>query len=104
MQTTLLAIAIAIIVAIVAALAAPLVVDWNHFRATFETHDGAIGFAQYHGRVDMREFPPKAGQIYVAPRFEIGDPRYEWLNFILAVGKGEVDEQLVIRYDWYEVR
>ncbi len=36
MQTTLLGLAIAIILALVAALVAPLVVDWNHFRTTFE--------------------------------------------------------------------
>ena len=38
------------------------------------------------------------------PRFEIGDPRYEWLNFVQVIGKGEIDEQFVLRYEWYEVR
>ncbi len=36
MQTTLLGLAIAIILALVSALVAPLVVDWNQYRATLE--------------------------------------------------------------------
>ena len=73
-------------------------------RATFRTHDGALVFAQYHGRLDASrglEFPLT---IYVTPRFETGDERYAWLNRIQAVGKGVVHEDLVLEYEWYELR
>ena len=67
MQTTLLAIAIAIIVAIVAALAAPLVVDWNHFRATFETEASRFTGLSVHvnGAIDARILP--------SPRIKLHD-------------------------------
>ena len=67
MQTTLLAIAIAIIVAIVAALAAPLVVDWNHFRATFETEASRFTGLRVHvnGAIDARILP--------SPRIKLRD-------------------------------
>jgi len=66
-QTTLLAIAIAIIVAIVAALAAPLVVDWNHFRATFETEASRFTGLSVHvnGAIDARILP--------SPRIKLRD-------------------------------
>ncbi len=38
------------------------------------------------------------------PRFETGDERYAWLNWIQAVGKGTVNEDLSVDYEWYEVR
>jgi len=73
-------------------------------RATYRTHDGAIIFAQFHGRVDASQGlePPKT--IYVTPRFETGDQRCAWLNRIQAVGKGVVHEDLTIDYEWYELR
>jgi hypothetical protein len=42
--------------------------------------------------------------IYVAPRFETGDERYTWLNRIQAVGKGTLNQDLSLDYEWYEVR
>ena len=69
-------------------------------RVTLSTHDGAIIFIQYNGRLDS-EVPATA---YVAPRFETGDERYAWLNRIQAVGKGTVNEDLSVDYEWYEVR
>ena len=42
--------------------------------------------------------------IYVAPRFETGDERYAWLNRIQAVGKGILNQDLSLEYEWYEVR
>ena len=47
------------------------------------------------------QFPMTA---YVAPRFETGDARYAWLNRIQAVGKGTLNEDLSVDYEWYEVR
>ncbi len=59
MQTTLLGLAIAIIVAIVAALAAPLVVDWNHYRSAFETEASRFtGLSvRVDGTIDARILP-----------------------------------------------
>jgi uncharacterized protein involved in outer membrane biogenesis len=58
-QTTLLGLAIAIIVAIVAALAAPLVVDWNHYRSAFETEASRFtGLSvRVDGTIDARILP-----------------------------------------------
>lgn len=59
MQTTLLGIAIAIILALVAALVAPLVVDWSHYRATFEAEASRLtGMAvRVDGPIDARILP-----------------------------------------------
>ncbi|HMG80188.1 MAG TPA: AsmA family protein [Xanthobacteraceae bacterium] len=59
MQTTLLGLAIAIILALVAALVAPLVVDWNHFRTTFETEASRLtGLSvRVTGTIDARILP-----------------------------------------------
>ncbi|MGY1669413.1 DUF3237 domain-containing protein [Geodermatophilus sp. SYSU D00710] len=73
-------------------------------RATFRTHDGALVFAQYHGRLDASDGMDLPKTIYVTPRFETGDERYAWLNRIQAAGKGVVHEDLVLDYEWYELR
>lgn len=67
MQTTLLALAIAIIAAIVAALAAPLVVDWNHYRSAFETEASRLTGLSVHvnGAIDARILP--------SPRLKLHD-------------------------------
>jgi hypothetical protein len=58
-QTTLLGLAIAIILALVAALVAPLVVDWNHFRTTFENEASRLtGLSvRVAGTIDARILP-----------------------------------------------
>jgi large subunit ribosomal protein L24 len=58
-QTTLLGLAIAIILALVAALVAPLVVDWNHFRTTFESEASRLtGLSvRVTGTIDARILP-----------------------------------------------
>jgi hypothetical protein len=58
-QTTLLGLAIAIILALVAALVAPLVVDWNHFRTTFENEASRLtGMSvRVTGTIDARILP-----------------------------------------------
>jgi len=58
-QTTLLGLAIAIILALVAALVAPLVVDWNHFRTTFENEASRLtGLSvRVTGTIDARILP-----------------------------------------------
>ena len=70
-------------------------------RGVFETDDGALIMTQYHGRTDLTN--GVGAPLYVAPRFETGDPRYAWLNAIQAVGKGNVDGQN-LHYDWYELQ
>ncbi len=73
-------------------------------RATFRTHDGAVVFGQYHGRMDASDGLDLPKTIYVTPRFETGDERYAWLNRIQAVGKGVVQEDLTLESEWYELR
>lgn len=69
-------------------------------RLVIETGDGALINCQYTG---MRHAPAEimrtlaAGEAVdyqdmyfrIAPRFETSDPRYDWLNRILAIGIGE---------------
>ena len=68
-------------------------------RATFETHDGALIYVQYHGVIVMNEATTAAleqgqegqyGDTYfmTQPRFETGDERYAWLNRVVAVAEG----------------
>lgn len=71
-------------------------------RFGFETHDGALVYVQYHGRMDA-SVPREERVIHVAPRFETADPRYAWLNLVQAVGRGTFGPEGV-RYEWYEVR
>lgn len=73
-------------------------------RATFRTDDGAVIFGQYNGRADVSNGLEPPITIYVTPRFETGDERYAWLNRIQAIGKGVVDENLFLEYEWYEAR
>jgi hypothetical protein len=71
-------------------------------RATIRTDDGALVYVAYYGRFTFDGTLPVT--IYVAPRFETSDDRYRWLNHIQAVGKGVVDETLMLTYEWYEMR
>jgi hypothetical protein len=73
-------------------------------RETLRTDDGAIIYVQYHGRLDGSQGLKPPLTCYVAPRFETGDERYAWLNRIQAVGKGTINEDLSVDYEWYEVR
>ena len=68
-------------------------------RATFETDDGARIYMQYYGVIELNEKVQQAlasggetayGDAYfmTQPRFETGDPRYAWLNKVVAVGEG----------------
>ncbi len=70
-------------------------------RGTVETDDGALVYVQYHGVLEMNAKVMEAlggggatefGDTYfmTAPRFETGDPRYAWLNNVLAVGEGRL--------------
>jgi Protein of unknown function (DUF3237) len=71
-------------------------------RLTLRTHDGATVFVQYTGRLDASQGFPVT--VYVAPLFEAADEGYAWLNRIQAIGKGSLNEDLSLDYEWYEAR
>jgi hypothetical protein len=82
-------------------------------RATLETHDGARIYVQYPGVLVLNERIAQAlarggetryGETYfmTQPRFETGDPRYAWLNSVVAVGEGRVRPG-VVEYRVYQV-
>jgi len=71
-------------------------------RMTFETHDGALVFVSYSGRIDLSKGPGQS-PIYTAPLFETGDDRYAWLNRVQAVAKGTLDGA-TLTYEIAEVR
>ncbi len=83
-------------------------------RATFETHDGGLIYLSYFGILHLTEDVTRKlggggateyGDLYffTQPRFETGDPRYAWLNGIVALGQGKVGPQRV-DYRVYQVR
>ena len=70
-------------------------------RAAVETEDGAFVYAQYYGVLEMSPRVQRLlasggrseyGEFYFVtqPRFETGDPRYAWLNAVMAVGEGRL--------------
>lgn len=67
MQTTLLGLAIAMILALVSALAAPLVVDWSHYRSSFEQEASRLV------GLDVRVSGAIAARILPSPRIELRD-------------------------------
>ena len=82
-------------------------------RGTLETDDGAHIYIHYHGVIEMNEKVLGAlqkgestdyGDTYfmTQPRFETGDPRYAWLNRLVAVAEGRVLPSAV-EYRVYEV-
>lgn len=98
-----------------ATLAGPAAADWLvrtgaigivDARLTLRTHDGALIYMTYGGRLDLSN--PAAGlYAYVAPVFETGDARYAWLNAVQAAGKGKLTMRADggrIDYEFCEVR
>ncbi len=82
-------------------------------RGTLETHDGAKIYIYYHGVLEMNEQVTQAlasggstdyGDTYfiTQPRFETGDPRYQWLNRVMAVAEGRLLPNAV-EYRVYQV-
>jgi hypothetical protein len=70
-------------------------------RGTLETDDGAYIFIHYHGVLELNDAVLAAlekgestdfGDTYfmTQPRFETGDPRYAWLNRVVAIAEGRV--------------
>jgi hypothetical protein len=74
-------------------------------RTVFKTHDGVLIHVTYSGRsffpadvladVQAKKWPIDRTRYYmrITPEFETGDPRYDWLNGVVAVGYGERMEQ-----------
>jgi hypothetical protein len=98
-----------------AALAGAAAADWMvragsiavvDVRLTLKTHDDALIYMTYGGRLDLAS-PPGELFAYVAPTFETGDQRYAWLNRIQAVGKGlftPAPDGGRLEYEFYELR
>jgi hypothetical protein len=57
-------------------------------RVTLQTEDGALIHMTFEGIRDDRA--PGAPYFRTLPRFECADPRYGFLNRLLAVGRGEI--------------
>jgi hypothetical protein len=72
-------------------------------RYCAETHDGALVYVSYAGRLDVSG-GLGAAPIYATPVFETGDARYTWLNKIQAVAKGTIDPSRALTYEMYELR
>lgn len=66
-------------------------------RMTLETHDGAVVFVSYSGRLDFTTMTA-----YATPQFHTGDERYAWLNRVQAVAKGVFGGTGLV-YEMYEL-
>lgn len=83
-------------------------------RICMQTEDGANIYAHYYGVIDLDESVMQAltgggetqfGQrrFLTTPRFECGDPRYAWLNDLIAVAEGRVISGHGVEYRVFEV-
>jgi hypothetical protein len=73
-------------------------------RVLAETHDGALVYISYRGRLDVSGGPGSSPS-YAAPLFDTGDERYLWLNRIQAIAKGRLSEDgTTLVYEMYEVQ
>lgn len=64
-------------------------------RITLVTDDGAFVYVEMEGRNDSRGFATNA-PVFLAVRFEAGDPRYAWLNLVQAIAKGSLADGEVV--------
>jgi hypothetical protein len=82
----------------------PAMVGTLDVRALFETHDGALVYTWYQGRMDLSN-GPSAATVYAAPLYETGDERYAWLNLVQGVAKGRLnDDATQLVYEISEIR
>ncbi|AXS42222.1 DUF3237 domain-containing protein [Breoghania sp. L-A4] len=76
-------------------------------RYMIETHDGAIldirNFGYRHGPAEViarlargEDVDPSLYYMRTTPRFETGDPRYDWLNRTIVVGTGAREAAAVV--------
>ena len=71
-------------------------------RATLETHDGALIYLEYFGKIELTEAIQNAlstGEgsteygdqyFFTTPRMQTGDPRYAWVNNFICVAQGRM--------------
>ena len=72
-------------------------------RLAIQTSDGAVVLIRYSGRLLF--VPGQESVAFIAPVFETGDLRYQWLNSVQAVGKGIMSADLSrIDYEVYELQ
>lgn len=72
-------------------------------RLAIQTDDGAVVLIRYAGR--LLYVPGRESVAFTAPVFETGDPRYQWLNAVQAVGKGLMSADLSrVDYELYELQ
>jgi hypothetical protein len=72
-------------------------------RLAIQTDDGAVVLIRYAGRLQF--VPGQESVAFIAPVFETGDSRYQWLNPVQAVGKGIMSADLSrIDYEVYELQ
>ena len=57
-------------------------------RITLQTEDGALVYMSFQGIRD--DGAAEAPYFHTTPRFEAADPRYAFLNRLLAAGTGEI--------------
>lgn len=71
-------------------------------RSIWKTHDGAMIYVTYGGRLvipqavlgafrdpaTVEQLPEDSYYFRIQPTFETADPRYDWLNALVAVGLG----------------
>jgi hypothetical protein len=67
-------------------------------RVTWITTDGAAILMTYNGIGQLTE---NGSTIRSAPLFEVGDPRYAWLNRVQAVGIGGRTGEALVVYEIY---
>ncbi|MEV5823171.1 DUF3237 domain-containing protein [Micromonospora harpali] len=83
-------------------------------RAQFETEDGAVLYAQYHGLIEMNDATVRAlaegtpteftdHYFRITPRLETGGEGYEWVNQALFVGQGRFLPGLGLEYEIYRI-
>jgi len=72
-------------------------------RLAIQADDGAVVLIRYAGRLLF--VPGRESVAFIAPVFETGDPRYQWLNAVQAVGKGIMSADLSrIDYEVFELQ
>jgi len=70
-------------------------------RATLHTDDGALIYATYSGLIiaapeifgrllQAQDVPLNEYYFYINPMFQTGAQQYEWLNRLIAIGRGKV--------------
>jgi len=86
-------------------------------RSLWRTHDGADIYVSYQGRLviphsllgvfrnadAVEALDPSSYYFRIAPLFETADPRYAWLNRIVAIGAGK-RTRAGVRYTLFEIQ